>query len=299
MDIKTLRLFVEIAKHGSFAEAAKVVCATQSAVSKAMKGLESEMGVQLLARSGRGKGLTAAGNLLLRRAVNILHEMRGLEGELAEMQQVQRGSLRIGFPRMGTSAYYAGLFTEFRQRFPAIDVAMVVEPLDRLEAQLRAGEVDLAALVAPAAHDFDWQHVRTEPVVALVPQAFVPAGTTRISLADLAQWPLILFEEGTTVNQALLQACARQGVRPHVSVMGTGQVDFMVQLVAQQLGVMLLPRAITRWSKHPGVRYLDVDDLPSIWHFTLAWRRGVPHAPAARAWLDLARDYFQVRELGR
>lgn len=293
MDLRTLRLFVEIAKQGSFADAAKTVFTTQSTVSKAIKNLEAELGVRLVERSGRAKGLTQAGQLLYQRAVNVLGEMSSLEAELAQMQGLQRGSLRIGFPKMGTSAFYAGLFAKYRQRYPDINVHIAVEPLTRLEDQLREGDIDLAALLTPASGDFEWQHVRTESLVAMVPRSFVSSSATHITLQALARWPFILFQDGATLNEAILQACAQRGVQAHVDLVSTGQIDFVTELVASQLGVSLLPRVLTQWRQHPGVKYLEVQELQDIWQFTLAWRRGAQLSYPARAWLALAQEHFQ------
>jgi len=292
MDIRTLRLFVEIAKQGSFADAAKTVFTTQSTVSKAIKNLEEELGMRLVERSGRAKGLTQAGQLLYQRAVNVLGEMSSLEAELAQIQGLQRGHLRIGFPKMGTSAFYAGLFAKFRQRYPDIEVHISVEPLQRLEDQLRQGDIDLAALLTPQPGDFEWQHVRTESLIAMVPKTFVCAQATQISLEALARWPFMLFEDGSTLNETILRACALRGVQAQVDLVSTGQVDFLTELVASQLGVGLLPRVLTQWRQHPDVRYLEVQELHGIWQFTLAWRRGAHLSHPARAWLDLAQEHF-------
>jgi DNA-binding transcriptional LysR family regulator len=67
MEIRTLRAFVEVVKQGGFSQAAKVVFATQSTVSKAVKQLEDEFGVLLLDRVGHRSTLTAAGEIVYRR----------------------------------------------------------------------------------------------------------------------------------------------------------------------------------------------------------------------------------------
>lgn len=292
MDLRTLRLFVEIARQGSFADAARTVFTTQSTVSKTIKNLEAELGVRLVERSGPSKGLTPAGQLLHRRAVNVLAEMNCLEAELAQMQDLQRGSLRIGFPKMGTSAFYAGLFAKFRQRYPHIAVHISVDTLQHLQDQVLDGDIDLAALLNPASGELEWQHVRTEPLLALVPRALAPPDADSMPLQALARWPLLLFEDCAAPNDAILQACARRGVKVQVDLVSTGQIDFITELVASQLGVSVLPRVLTQWRQHPGVRYLEVQELQDIWHFTLAWRRGAHLSHPARAWLALAQEHF-------
>src|SRR5580692_6896960 len=72
MEIRTLRAFVEVVRQGGFSQAAKTVFATQSTVSKAVKQLEDECGVLLLDRIGHRSKLTAAGEIVYRRAQRIL-----------------------------------------------------------------------------------------------------------------------------------------------------------------------------------------------------------------------------------
>src|SRR5258708_12237235 len=68
MELRTLRAFVEVVRQGGFTQAAKIVFATQSTVSKAVKQLEDEIGVPLLDRIGHRSKLTAAGEIVYRRA---------------------------------------------------------------------------------------------------------------------------------------------------------------------------------------------------------------------------------------
>src|SRR5258708_23219895 len=74
MDLRRLRLFVEVVRQGGFSQAAKVVFATQPTVSKAVKQLEDDLGVPLLNRAGRRNELTAAGAVVYRRAGSLLTE---------------------------------------------------------------------------------------------------------------------------------------------------------------------------------------------------------------------------------
>jgi Bacterial regulatory helix-turn-helix protein, lysR family len=94
MQLRTLRAFVEVVRQGGFSQAAKVVFATQSTVSKAVKQLEDEIGVPLLDRIGHRSVLTVAGEVVFRRALKILAEHEDLTTELSELQGLSRGALR-------------------------------------------------------------------------------------------------------------------------------------------------------------------------------------------------------------
>ena len=105
-------------RRGGFSQAAKVVFATQPTVSKAVKQLEDELGVPLLNRVGHRSELTAVGNIVYRRAVSLLSEGEDLIAELDELRGLKRGKLRLGFPRVGSSAVFAPMFASFRRRYP-------------------------------------------------------------------------------------------------------------------------------------------------------------------------------------
>src|SRR5258707_12448715 len=96
LDFRRLRLFVEVVRQGGFSQAAKVVFATQSTVSKAVKQLEDELGMPLLDRVGHRSTLTAAGDMVYRRALRMLADRDDLLAELDELRGLKRGILRLG-----------------------------------------------------------------------------------------------------------------------------------------------------------------------------------------------------------
>jgi DNA-binding transcriptional LysR family regulator len=125
MEIRTLRAFVEVVRQGGFSQAAKVVFATQSTVSKAVKQLEDEIGVLLLDRLGHRSTLTSAGEIVYRRALRILAERDDLISELDEVRGLKRGLLRLGLPPMVSSILFAPLLAIYRKRCPGIEIRLV------------------------------------------------------------------------------------------------------------------------------------------------------------------------------
>src|ERR1700678_3077603 len=118
MELRTLRAFVEVVRQGGFSQAAKTVFATQSTVSKAVKQLEDELGFSLLDRAGHRSTLTAAGEIVYRRALVMLAERDDLVAELAELRGLKRGVLRIGLPPIGSDIVFAPIFAVYRSRYP-------------------------------------------------------------------------------------------------------------------------------------------------------------------------------------
>ncbi|GLK84278.1 LysR family transcriptional regulator [Ancylobacter defluvii] len=289
MDFRTLRAFVEVVRQGGFSQAAKTVFATQSTVSKAVKQLEDEIGAPLLDRIGHRSLLTPVGEVVYRRGVKLLADRDDLLAELDEMRGLKRGVLKLGLPPVGSATLFAPLFAVYRRRYPGIEVRLTEHGSDQLEESLRAGEIDFAGILLPAAPEFEWQEVGSEPLVALLPAAH-PLGTRRsLTMGDLRETPLILFDSGFTLNRIILHAARRAGFEPDV-VARSSQIDFMVQLVAAGLGVAFLPRLIAEQRSSPAVRQVPLDEPGTDWVMAMVWRRGAFLSEAAKAWLALVRE---------
>ena len=287
MDIRTLRAFVEVVRHGGFSAAAKAINSTQSTMSKAVKQLEDEIGLVLLDRDGSRQTVTAAGEIVLRRAQSILTQRDDLSAELDELRGLKRGNLRIGFPPIGSDVLFAPLFARYRRRYPGIDIQLVEHGGERLEDMVLAGELDLGASLLPVHPALDFQSLRCEPMDALLAEDHPLAGRSSVNLADLAGTSFILFEARFALNRVILDACGQAGFTPVVAAR-SGQISLIIELVAAGVGVALLPRMIAQQRVPSGVKRLAIAKPRLDWNIGIVWRRDGYLPLAAKAWLELA-----------
>lgn len=292
MQLRTLRAFVEVVRQGGFSQAAKVVFATQSTVSKAVRQLEDEIGVPLLDRIGHRSVLTVAGEVVFRRALKILVEHDDLAAELSELQGLRRGALRLGLPALSSNTF-APLFAVYRERYPGIDIRLVEHGSGRLEEILRAGEIDVAASLLPVSDDFEWQEVQRERLMVLVSAGHTLARQPQVDLPGLRNEPFLLFEPGFALNRLILDACRKRGFEPTVAARSS-QVDFIVELVATGLGIAFLPQSMAEKRTHPFVRRILLDEPNTEWQLVMIWRRGAFLSHAAQAWLAMWRETHPV-----
>jgi DNA-binding transcriptional LysR family regulator len=292
MQLRTLRAFVEVVRQGGFSQAAKVVFATQSTVSKAVRQLEDEIGVPLLDRIGHRSVLTVAGEVVFRRALKILVEHDDLAAELSELQGLRRGALRLGLPALSSSTF-APLFAIYRERYPGIDIRLVEHGSGRLEEILRAGEIDVAASLLPVSDDFEWQEVQRERLMVLVSAGHTLARQPQVDLLGLRNEPFLLFEPGFALNRLILDACRKRGFEPTVAARSS-QVDFIVELVATGLGIAFLPQSMAEKRNHAFVRRILLDEPNTEWQLVMIWRRGAFLSHAAQAWLAMWRETHPV-----
>jgi len=289
MNLRTLRVFVEVVRQGGFSQAAEVVSLTQSSVSKAVRTLEDELGTPLLNRIGHKSELTAAGEIAFRRALVLLAERNDLIAEINELRDLKGGTLRIGLPPVGCGVLFAQMFATYRSRYPRVNIELIEHGSKKLRECLEAGEVDLAALLIPIDETFAYQQVRNEPLVAVLPGAHSLSQRKRINFSDLADSPFILFEEGFALNALIMAACDRRAIVPRVTAR-SGQIDFIADLVAAGLGVAFLPRMLAQKHKHAGIALVPLEEPDTDWNIALAWRAGAHLPPAAIAWLELAKE---------
>ena len=290
MEFRPLRAFIEVVRQGGFSQAAKTVFATQATVSKAVKQLEDEIGVPLLDRIGHRSTLTAAREVVYRRGVKLLADRDDLLAELDDVRGLRRGVLRLGLPPVGSSTLFAPLFAVYRQRYPGIDTQLVEEHGSvQLEQRLRAGEIDFAGALLPVSLEFEWELVRREPLVALLPAHHPLSKKRSVSLADVRDIPFILFGSGFALHRIILDACHNAGFEPRIAVRSS-QIDFMIELVSTGLGVAFLPRMIASQRRHPAVHPVLLNAPGAEWAMAMAWRRDAYLSAAAKAWLMLVRE---------
>ena len=149
-DTRQLLAFAELARLGSFTQAAHELNLTQSAVSHAIKSLEEQAGCRLFERSGRRVTVTQAGEQLQRHVGKILAEMKAARTGLEELSRWGHGRLRIGASTTACQYILPGVLREFKQSFPRCIIS--IEPGDHGQQMelLQQNQIDLALMLEPA-----------------------------------------------------------------------------------------------------------------------------------------------------
>lgn len=293
MELRQLRYLVAIVDHGTFTAAAASLHVAQPALSQQMRRLEAEVGVPLLRRTTRGVTPTDAGTLLLARARRVLAELVAAEAELDELQGLLRGRVVVGAMGSLGPVDLPGLLAAFHGRHPQITLEVKEEPTSELVRLLTVDEVDLAFAtrqpeLPPGVVEQVLAH--EDLVLVVAPDHPLAGRRTPVRLGVLAQDPWIAFKGGTGLRQAMDAATAAAGVRPHVAF-ASNELDRVLALVARGLGVSVVPRS-TAAAAREAVSIVEL--TPRLRReIVLLWREDRPHAPAARALLELAQHVVQ------
>jgi len=292
IDAAGLRVMRAIADEGSFTGAALSLGYSQPAISQMVRRLEQRTGTVLVERVGRNVRLTEAGQVLARHAVGVLSALDAAEEEVAAIAGLRAGRVRLmAFPSSSATLVPRALAL-VKRRFPEVKVTFTeAEPPESLAA-LRAGECDLAVAFAYEGTDlgrgeedldmFVTHKLMDDEVRLAVPRSH-PMATAEVGeLAALSQESWIAG--CPRCRGHLLQLCSKAGFIPTVSF-ETEDYVAVLGLVAEGLGVALIPDLILRSASHP-----DVVTLP----MQPASRRAVhvvttsdlQRVPAVKATLD-------------
>jgi len=289
MELHQLEYFVAVAEEASFTRAASRVHVAQPGVSAQVRRLESELGQQLLDRSGRSVRLTEVGSAVLPFARAALDAVANARLAVDDLAGLVRGQVTVGMVSGCALPVLAELLAGFHDRHPGVAIALVEDNSDRLVERLRDGRLDLALIgwaeQTPA--DIDSVVLVDEELVAVVapghPLADAGAGAGAITIRQLRDLPLVSLPRGTGVRAALDAACAAAGFTPRI-VFEASALPMVVELAGRGLGLAVVPTSIPNG---PGILRLTEPQLRS--RLELAWRCAPAANPAARALIEQAR----------
>ncbi len=240
MEWRQIISFYHVARLGSFTRAASVTFRTQSALTQQIKALEEELDCLLFERIGKRKlKLTAAGEKFLAFAEQIIDKYDSLMEELTELKGLQKGRLSIAAPFTTLFHLLPEVLKEYVKQFPLVELTVLDRSQRSVIELVKNGEVDFGiALESFAPKDLAkirWKKV--EPVL-LTPPGHPLAGAKRVTVRQIAQYPLILPPKtGEYTSRMNLEKLFQElGVNYHI-IMESSNVELSSLYVEAGLGI--------------------------------------------------------------
>jgi DNA-binding transcriptional LysR family regulator len=291
MDLRQLAALLAVADTGSFSAAARQLHTVQSNVSTHVARLEKELGVVLV---DRATGLlTDSGEVVARRSRQIQAELDALAGDVASLHDEVTGHVRLGV--IGTTARWLvpPLLVAFTERHPRVQLIVVDATTSSLLPQLVAGRLDLAVVNLPVDDpDVTSETLFDEDPTLVTPLDHPLASQERVTLADIARYPILLEPQGTGFRDVLDEQAEALGI----TLVPQAQIDGMrllATLAFQGFGAALLPAsAATNWVGGDWRRVV-VDGIDGRTVGLARRKRGMLSAPA-RALRAVIRDVVEV-----
>ncbi len=240
MNHPQLRAFHAVALQGGFSSAAHALGQSQPAISDQVRKLEQAHDVLLFHRSGRRVVLTPAGEDLLRLTRAYFEAEERIAEHLARSRAALTGRLRIV---ADSALHVTGALGRFRKRHVEVRIEIATGNSEEVLRALRSYEAEIGILGAlDRAADLDCHDLGESPIVAMAARGFLPPGTISLSLAQLADLPLVFRERGSRTRAALEEAARAAGRRltPVIEVQGR---EAMREVVASGAGLGFVSEA--------------------------------------------------------
>ena len=291
MTIRHLKIFLAVCDGGcNTTRAAEALTMAQPAVSLALKELEQYYGVVLFDRVGRHLQITAAGKRLWEYASHITSLFDDMEKGMRDWDTF--GILRVGASITIGSQFLPNYVKAFYTRHPGTEIRAVIEPSDRLEAQILSSDLDLA-LMEGVSHSpsLESEEYMEDHLVVICPARgrFVQGQT--LTQEEFRSQKFLLREPGSGTRETFQRAMEEAGlaVEPIWEAMST---TALVNAVINGLGITVLPHRMVLGPLSKGlVISVRVEGLEFRRKYYIVRHRAKYLTASARAFLNLCRSY--------
>jgi DNA-binding transcriptional LysR family regulator len=274
-DTRQLRYFVALAERLHFGRAAAALHISQPPLSRAIRGLEEQLGARLLARTRRKVELTHEGARFYEEAKRILAQLESAALEVGAMAAGQSGRLRLGFVSLADFGVLPELLKGFKAARPGVSLALREMLSPEQAVALSAGELDFGLLLPPVAGELEHLVVQSERFVAALPARHPAARRAgKVAMRSLAPEHFVMVprEIAPGLYDIVAGLAARAGFLPRVAQEAI-QMQTVVSLVSSGLGVAIVPASVANLGRR-GVVYREIADPHPRLDLWLAWRRG-------------------------
>ncbi|WP_439541661.1 CysB family HTH-type transcriptional regulator [Hyphomicrobium sp.] len=264
MNFQQLRIIREtVRRNFNLTEVANALNTSQSGVSKHIKDLEDELGVELFVRRGkRFLGLTEPGRELVGIVERILLDTQNIKKLAEQFSNKDRGQLSVATTH--TQARYAlpAVVTAFKKEFPKVNLVLHEASPMEIVSMLQDGRADIG-IATEALQDvpelaafpyYSWHHG------VIVPPSSPLASEKKLTLDAIADWPIVTYQQGFTGRARIDEAFERAEVVPDI-VMTALDADVIKAYVELGLGIGIIASMAFSAERDPHLRLLDARHL--------------------------------------
>ncbi|TZF83622.1 LysR family transcriptional regulator [Pedobacter sp. BS3] len=282
MELRHLLYFKTVAEELHFRKAASRLFISQPPLSRQIRELEEELGVQLFERNNKRVKLTDAGLYFKKEVDAILGRLTDSQNMVKQIHHNLSGQFNIGYI---SSTYHTQLITvlkEMRQEFPFLKIRLFEVPTVKQVQALNSNKLDVGIMRTPVnTETLKLTSLFHDPFVVVMPQETGGFTTTEALSEYLQQQPFIFFngDYAPDYHRKLVEICQRLGFQPDISH-EANNVHSILRLVESGIGVSILPKSLQWQYPYLKLRYYNLDDIPVSTEVVLASR----HSNEAIRW---------------
>lgn len=240
MDVRDLQIFLSAAKHLNYTRAGEEINLSQPSVSVRIQRLEHDLGTKLFEQLGKKIALTEAGHLFVPFANRVIGMMNDARDAIAELQGLERGSLRIGASTTPGMYVIPRAIAEFKQLHPKIQTHLSVKDTRQIEEGILKNEYDLGFVGGHlVGDDLEVEQWMTDDLILIVPLGHRLTTKSTITPRDLASEKFIIREQGSATRMVVSTHFKRCGITSD-AVMEMTNPESIKKAVQNGLGVAFI-----------------------------------------------------------
>jgi DNA-binding transcriptional LysR family regulator len=273
--IRTLKTFLAVVRHGTFAAAGAKIGLTPAAVGLQVRLLERELNCELFIRTGRSITLGPQGRPLVPKIEAIVEAYNAMI-HVDEGDELS-GPVAVGALVSALMGAFSDALRTIKQRHPKLHVTLYAGLSSDFAYKVQYGELD-AAVVTQSPHPLNaelvWTPLYTEPMVAIAPRNGDATAAEMPTVHDvLNTLPFLRFDKRTWTGRLVQEALQYLGVRPDEE-MELNSIETIIELVRQGFGGSIVPRlANVDWENDQRLRVIELPGAPVARHVGLLERR--------------------------
>jgi LysR family transcriptional regulator, regulator for metE and metH len=260
LEIRHLMLIRAIAQEGSVTRAGTHLHLTQSALSHQLRDAEEKLGVPLFTRLNKRMILTAAGERLLTSAETVLGEIKRAEEDIRQLAQSGEGVLRLSTECYTVYHWLPSMLKLYQQKFPRVEVQIMVEATRRPLAALLDGKLDLAIVnTTPRNHRLIYKPLFQDELVAIMRPDHRLAARAFVKAQDFSDEHLIVYAMPKEENIIFRKFLMPSAVTPR-RVSQVQLTEAVIEMVKAGLGVSVM----ARWAVAPQLAAGTLSAVPLL-----------------------------------
>ena len=245
MELRQLEMLLAVVESGSYATAGERLHISHSAIHRQVRLLEHELNDRLLVRQRAHMQLTAAGKIVVEHARRIRQDIANLRRQIEEIAQLHTGRLAVG---TGSTMlqFFPPVIERFRKEFCGVDVHLMTGTAHEVIEELNAGNLDLGIVFSQGGlplgrEDFLYEPLYREEFVWAVSKTHPLTKPTKVSLAQISNYPLITYSKTSYIRKLVERMLDRAHLKPNV-ILELESEESMAKMAEIDMGVAFLAK---------------------------------------------------------
>lgn len=302
MNLKQLEVFIKVAESGSFSKGAEATFITQSTVSQHISALESEFGLKLLDRTGKGALPTEGGKILLERARRLVEYAREIPVALARFKGVEEAELNLAGSSIPGEYMIPAALPLLMKRFPGVTIVLLQGDSRDVLEKLIAEQVEFGVVGGYSEEEsLDFTPFAKDELVLIAPAGHRWSGMASIEKEELLGEPVVLRETGSGTGKATVKSLREAGINLAKLRVAAhlGSNEAIKRAVMAGIGVSFVSSvSVQRELAQGALIQVPVAEVCIKRDFFLASRKGRELSPAALAFKAIMMELYAGGDQG-